>query len=346
MKLPCFDQVLLCAFHLWRSRQPGKHYHVVIVTDDEERHPERVCRAMLGQWREWVTVEEYWALGPTRVESGAVANPAGVCLAAVSDAELLAVIRERCRRAGMPLIEPRIPEPNEPEHDLYSEVSFFDIELGGRNEWNDAPPQHPGLILQKLSAVHCRASYPAWGLHDMPQRNGPWRVLDVGCGPVSVLRWGALAGRMTLTGLDPLLEMYALVRARHGLDALPEIRCAVEIPAFAEQLDELVPDGAFDLIYTRNALDHTREPERVAGLFAHKLVPGGRALIEVATCEGTRQNWNELHKTDIDLRDGVLVYRHQHTEPQPLLPPGSGLELRRIGDYSKEWLAVVLERTD
>ena len=43
-----------------------------------------------------------------------------------------------------------------------------------------------------------------------------------------------------------------------------------------------------------------------------KLVPGGRAIVQVATREGTRQGWDQFHKTDIDLVDGTLVYRHQH----------------------------------
>lgn len=242
----------------------------------------------------------------------------------------------------MPLVEPKAPVKTGIEDDLYREVSFFDAELGGRSDWDGAPPKHPSEVLRMLSAVQCKLNYPSWGLDGIPRESLPRRVLDIGCGPISILRHGALQGEMVLTGLDPLLEMYALIRARHGYAALPEIRCAVEIPAFGEQLDELVPDGSFDLIYIQNALDHTREPLRVVSHFARKLTPGGRVIIQVATREGTRQNWDQFHKTDIDLRDGELVYRHQHTEERPLLPPECGLRLRKVHRYTPEWLSVVL----
>jgi SAM-dependent methyltransferase len=339
-----FDQLLLCAFHLWRQREAGRRYHVVIVTDDPERHPECVCRHMLGQWKDWVTIDTYWKVWPTIGDVQPIAT--SICLAAVENPGTMASVRERCQELGMPLIEPRLPEKNSSDEDFYREVTFFDYEFGGKNEWDGKPSTHPFDILRELSAVRCQGIYPAWGVVGMARPNGALRVLDVGCGPVSALRWGALTGEMVLTGLDPLIEMYALVRARHGFDALPQIRCAVEIPAFAEQLDELVPDGSFDVIFSRNALDHTREPQRVISHFARKLVPGGRVLLEVATREGTRQKWDQFHKTDIDLADGQLVYRHQHTSFEPLLRPEDKLRLRTIASHTTEWLSVALERTD
>jgi SAM-dependent methyltransferase len=332
------DLLLLCAFHLWRAREPGRRYRVVVVTDDGRRYSERATRALLSPWRDWVTLVGWRALG-----GGAALDSRGpsadVCLVAARDPRLL----ERLR-ADPPalLIEPRVPIKGSPDDDLYSEVCHFDFEFGGRNEWDGVPSKFPGPTLQRLSAATCRELYPAFALEGFPRGPDPWRVLDVGCGPISVLRWGALLGEMTITGLDPLLEMYAAVRARHGYDGLPEIRCARELPAFAEELDALVPEAAFDLIHSQNALDHTREPARVLELFAKKLAPGGRVILQVATREGTRQGWDQLHKTDIDLAEGALVFRHEHTPWQPLLP--AGLALQRVHYHGPDWLSVVLER--
>jgi SAM-dependent methyltransferase len=336
------DLLLLCAFRLWRSRERGQRHRVVVVTDDPRRYSERACRALLAPWSEWVTLEAWHALLPESEPGAWVRSPA-TCLAAVKDPEQLQ--RLRAARGGAPLIEPIVPEKGSLDDDLYREVCHFDFEFGGKNEWDGSPSSHGGPTLQRLSAALCRELYPAFGLEGLAHGAAPWRVLDVGCGPVSVLRWGALNGEMTLTGLDPLLEMYAVVRARHGYDALPHIRCAREIPAFAEDLGELVPDGSFDVIYTQNALDHTREPQLVVSHFARKLAPGGRVVIQVATREGTRQGWDQLHKTDIDLCDGELVFRHEHSEQRPLLTPEFGLRLAKVHLYGPDWLAVTLELT-
>lgn len=329
------DLLLLCAFRLWRSREQGRRYRVVVVTDDPRRYSQHACRRLLAPWSEWVSVVGWHALG-----EAATTPSADACLAAVKDPERLE--RLRARPPAATLIEPLVPPKKSPDDDLYSEVCHFDFELGGRNEWDGVPSKFPGPTLQRLSAAGCRELYPAFALEGFARGSAPWRVLDVGCGPISVLRWGALCGEMTLTGLDPLLELYALVRARHGYDALPEIRCARELPAFAEDLDALVPDAAFDLVHSQNALDHTRAPARVLELLAKKLVPGGRVILQVATREGTRQGWDQLHKTDIDLENGALVFRHEHTPWQPLLP--AGLDLQRVHYHGPDWLSVVLER--
>ncbi|HEX6882810.1 MAG TPA: methyltransferase domain-containing protein [Planctomycetota bacterium] len=336
------DLLLLCAFRLWRARVPGRRVRVLVATDDARRYSPDACLRLLAPWAEWVTLAGWQELGPDGPRGPAPA--ADACLAAVKDPARLAALRARPPAAT--LIEPVVPEKGGPDDDLYSEVCHFDFEFGGWNEWDGRPSKFPGPTLQRLSATGCRELYPAFALEGLARGPRPWRVLDVGCGPVSVLRWGALVGEMTLTGLDPLLEMYALVRARHGYDALPEIRCARELAAFAEELDGLVPDGAFEIVHTQNALDHTREPERVIGLFAQKLVPGGRVILQVATREGTRQGWDQLHKTDIDLVDGALVYRHEHTAERPLLAPDSGLALARVHYHGPDWLSVILERTD
>jgi SAM-dependent methyltransferase len=175
-------------------------------------------------------------------------------------------------------------------------------------------------------------------------RQRPLKVMDIGCGPVSVLRWGAIQGEISITGVDPLLNMYALIMARHGLDALPKIQCDRDINGFAEDLEALLPDGDFDVIYTQNALDHTQQPARVIENIARKLAPHGLAVIQVATREGTRQQWDQLHKTDIYLKNGVLMYAHQHGPERPLLSPESRLRLKQVQTDTPEWLACVLEK--
>jgi SAM-dependent methyltransferase len=138
--------------------------------------------------------------------------------------------------------------------------------------------------------------------------------------------------------------MYAVVLARHGLDALPKIRCDREINGFAEDLEILVSDNDFDVIYTQNALDHTQDPARVIENIARKLAPHGLAVIQVATREGTRQKWDQLHKTDIYLKDKVLMYAREHGQERPLLSADSRLQLKHVEIDTPDWLACIVEK--
>ena len=38
---------------------------------------------------------------------------------------------------------------------------------------------------------------------------------------LSWLRWGTLEGLLNVTGIDPLIEVYEIILARHGLLGLP-----------------------------------------------------------------------------------------------------------------------------
>jgi SAM-dependent methyltransferase len=258
-------------------------------------------------------------------------------------------LQKTCQRMDVRCITPDFPPAGTLEADLLREVAHFDFELGGKNEWDGAPTRYASHCLRQLSSTHCREFYPDWAFEPLlhsPQRNNskPLKVMDIGCGPISILRWGAIEGEISITGVDPLLEMYALVLARHGLDGLPKIRCDREVNGFAEDLDRLLPNETFDVIYTQNSLDHTQQPGLVIENIGRKLAPNGRAVFQVATRKGTRQNWDQLHKTDIYLKKGVLMYAHQHSPERPLLSPASRLHLKHVSIDSPEWLACSLEK--
>src|SRR4051812_29209450 len=95
--------------------------------------------------------------------------------------------------------------------------------------------------IQQMSSMNCRQYYPSWAFEPLPKSlPRPLKVMDIGWGPVSMLRWGAIHGEISITGLDPLIEMYTLVLARHGLDSLQKIRCDQEVNGVAEDMGSLL----------------------------------------------------------------------------------------------------------
>ena len=133
------------------------------------------------------------------------------------------------------------------------------------NEWSQKDALSSPWILRMLSATHCRRQFPHYVVSHLETlrqaANGrTLEAIDIGCGPISRLRWGQLAGYLRVTGVDPLLDMYAVLHERHGLNGIPSLRCAREISAFAETLTEHLPAAGYDFAYSSNALDHTSDP--------------------------------------------------------------------------------------
>jgi SAM-dependent methyltransferase len=272
-----------------------------------------------------------------------------ILIAICSDIAIQHALQATSTAIGMHCITPDFPAAGTLDADLLREVSFFDFEFGGKNEWDGAETRYAASCLRQLSSTHCREYYPEWAFEPLLRtggraRNGPLKVMDIGCGPVSVLRWGAIHGEISITGVDPILDMYALMLARHGFDALPKIHCDHEISGFAEDLDRLLPDEDFDVIYTQNSLDHTQQPAQVIEIIGRKLAPNGLAVFQVATREGTRQKWDQLHKTDIYTKQGVLMYAHQDGVERSLLSATSRLHLKHTQVDTPKWLACVVEK--
>lgn len=345
-------KLLMAAYRLLQARPATGRLDVHLVTDEPTLTADQEWRRMLAPWADWVhhhptapiaTLASAEALAAAGVRTG----HAVVVLS--SDAAAIERARAPVEQLGAVYVVPAPFPPGSTDANCVREVFYFDFEFGGLNESNGAKTLHAATCLQQLSATHCVNFYPRWVFRGMVEARRaaarlPMQALDIGCGPVSLLRWGALHGELSITGLDPLLPMYALVLARHGYDALPKIRCDREIAGFAEDLDRFVPENHFDVVYTRNALDHTQRPGLVVEQMGRCLAPDGIAIVEVATREGTRQNWDQFHQTDVFVENGTLMYCHRETPAVPLLSPASRLRLRRIKLESPEWLACTLER--
>jgi SAM-dependent methyltransferase len=265
--------------------------------------------------------------------------------------DAMAALASRCGHAW---VDGRIPPPPGLANDFAREVSHHDFELGGKNEWDGAPSRYAEHTLRVLSATHCHDAFPRYAIDDLSRlraRLGGSRaldVLDVGCGPVTQLRWGALQGWLRVLGADPLLDMYRVVLARHGLDSLPHLM--VE-DGWGCGIEDLPHDASarFDVVYTSNALDHTQDPLRAIQSLCGALRPGQRGLviIQVATNEGTRQGWDQLHKFDMRI-DGKDQFVAIDQRGKRLVLAGAGTPLRivRVVEAIDANTTLIAERAD
>jgi SAM-dependent methyltransferase len=251
-------------------------------------------------------------------------------------------IRNKCLN---PIIAPIVPDLGTFEFALFQELEAHDFELGGLNEWNGAPAQYSPYILQSLSRVHCRVTYPAYvNDHVMKQRSlageGRLRVLDIGCGPISRLRWGALTGELEIVGVDPLNDLYDAILARHGFHGLSEIRPERTINAFAESVD--LGGEKFPLVYSWNAMDNTQDILKAMQTIAKALDTQGIALFTVNSKNGMRNEYSGLHKYDIWYENGILQYGTKEQPPRDLLEDTGELRLDRVYWANNDNLCVLL----
>jgi SAM-dependent methyltransferase len=238
---------------------------------------------------------------------------------------------------------------NQLDIDFLQEIAHHDFEIGGKNEWDGAPTRYGHFVLRLLSRTHCRNSFPLVipQLQEMRRTLGrSLEALDIGCGPLSWLRWGYLEGLLNITGIDPLIEVYEIILARHGLLGLPGIMPSRRLPQPIESICRAREHlDRYDFIFTNNALDHVQDIRAAIDSIRWALAPHGIAYLQVATREGTRQNWQQLHQHDLYLEDGFLVAAKQDGSVMRLCGPSCSLKVAEVLRYGPEGLTLLASRT-
>lgn len=336
--------VLRFAFHLARLKRVGLT-DVAVVLDPEVDFDVHDLVDVLTPWSRWMTLRR---VAPPPAAIADAPTTAHAALGVISDDdEVVAQVSSVAHAAGVHFVPCTYPPASDLEGALFHEVAHHHYELGGFNEWNDEPGQYSSPVLQLLSARQCRRHFPHYALPALYSRRGPDMgaidAVDVGCGPISGLRWGALHERMNITGIDPLLDVYAVLRRYHGFDGMASIASLYEFAIGAEELCPTLGPGSADLVYCRNALDHVRSPSRVIGHIATILRRRGVAALEFATREGSRQDWQQLHQFDLELDDQrqELVCTTRAGKATPLLAQ-AGLAVHEVVSATDAYSIVVL----
>ena len=119
------------------------------------------------------------------------------------------------------------------------------------------------------------------------------QVLDVGAGPMTQIGTIYKTKKIEVTAIDPLAEEYA--RLFEEFDLVPRVRTR---PGCAERLTDLFSEDSFDLVYCRNALDHSHDPLLGIRQMIEVCKPGGYCWLNHAVNEGRKQRYRGLHQWD------------------------------------------------
>src|SRR5215472_9236148 len=116
------------------------------------------------------------------------------------------------------------------------------------------------------------------------------KILDVGSGPVPAIGYKLDSAAVQITAVDPLASIYNQLLTRHGL--IPPVAATF---ALAEELSSFFEPNSFDIVHSRNALDHSFDPLRGISEMLKVVRVGGLALLRHHRNEAEREEYKVFH---------------------------------------------------
>jgi SAM-dependent methyltransferase len=177
---------------------------------------------------------------------------------------------------------------------LGSELAYWDEVISGRYK----NKERVDLFRQRASGgypfpTHLASYIASTGIN---------RILDVGSGPHTTIGSKGLTATVEIVAIDPLADAYNTLLEKYGI--LPFIRTK---KGEAETLNES-EIGQFNLVYSRNALDHSYDPLTAIGRMISVLRTHGVVYIEGSVNEAVKQKYHGLHRWNfLPVDNGDLV---------------------------------------
>jgi SAM-dependent methyltransferase len=342
------EPLMRAAFRISRLRDEGAS-RIAIAVDAKTDVQASWVAHVLEPWQTWLHITSLEVSDDPPGEDW-IARPTDAVAVVTERPEFRDAVADACAKRGLRFLSSDYFAAGEPDEAFFHEVSHHQYVLGGLNEYTGEPALHAAHVLQHISEVNSIQVFPRYMIPELQTRfateGRPLEAIDVGCGSISRLRWGAVQGLLHLTGVDPLLDFYEISLRYHGLDAMPKMKVDRAISRPGEQIGRNLQSASFDFAYCCNALDHVEDPPTVVSELAEAMRPGACFALEFATREGTRQEWRQLHQFDLflaDSKDEVLCqWRDGRTAP--LVSKGTPLVLDRVIAADEVNTIVVLRR--
>jgi SAM-dependent methyltransferase len=178
--------------------------------------------------------------------------------------------------------------------DFSSEVNHWNHVLGRLSE---LPADVRADFQNRMSQDRLLQEPLAALIQSLPK---PWRILDVGCGPLSTIGLRVGSETIELFGADPLADTYINQLTAAGISPnchLVQTDCS----DLAQRFSEL----PFSITCSINALDHAADPLRVIRQMTAVTAPSGYVFLRHAENEGIRERYHGLHQWNFSIRRGI-----------------------------------------
>jgi len=124
------------------------------------------------------------------------------------------------------------------------------------------------------------------------ESNGrPYRILDIGAGPLTTVGKVCDGQKLDLVCIDPLAPVYDTLLK--SLSVTPPVRTQY---GEAEGVALMFAENSFDLVHATNSLDHAHDPAAAIKAAVRIVRPGGYVYLEHHVNEGERERYGGLHQ--------------------------------------------------
>ena len=99
---------------------------------------------------------------------------------------------------------------------------------------------------------------------------------------------------MRITAVDANAAEYDLLLEKHGIVPLCRTICG-----YAEELTSVVPPSSFDLVHTRNCIDHSKDPTRAIQEMVRAVKTGHYVFLNHRISEGRNEKYWGPHQWNL-----------------------------------------------
>jgi SAM-dependent methyltransferase len=121
-------------------------------------------------------------------------------------------------------------------------------------------------------------------------------ILDVGAGPLTWLGKKHEGENVNITAVDPLADEYDKILAKYHIEPLVRTRKLT-----AENLTKKFSSDTFGLVFARNCIDHSYNPETAILQMIDVTKSGGYVLLEHRPNEAENENYQGLHQWNFSM---------------------------------------------
>lgn len=137
----------------------------------------------------------------------------------------------------------------------------------------------------------------------LPQGQERVSILDVGCGPTFTIGGLHNGKPLDIVGLDPLTDAYSALLKELGIER--------KYPAYTglgENLPDYFAEGSFDVVFSKNALDHAQDPYKVIRAMLKVCKDDGMVIFSVFSNEAINTNYSGFHQWNFSKIESNLIF--------------------------------------
>lgn len=214
------------------------------------------------------------------------------------------------------------------------EIAFWDewLKTGGL-QWHDEfeNRMNPVSDLQSL-------------FHPYIHKGATNYILDVGAGPMTTINKEYGEEKICICPTDPLAHYYRALLKKYSLE--PPVYTEF---CYGEKLTKKFGESSFDIVYSRNALDHSYNPMQCLQEMVRCTKSGGYIIFEIIENEGKNEHWTGLHQWNLFLTNNeegspaLYIQNKQGESINSIAPLQSYTELMLL-QKEHEWIQVILKK--